>query len=194
MYLSISVDLPPSAIALPLSRSPQRAQTHGYGCIPIVTRHHRIVVRRDNEDHLITVLSKHVPGIHILATCRQIYSEATSLRARLQGPSQESLRLILHGRMVSGAVLRAVLRCASERNEYCAGSSDSDAILHEVQRHAERNLGCCRHAPLSLLTSSYMPMDAIPCLYIATSPPTHTYTPCSAGALQRVPGEPSKSR
>jgi hypothetical protein len=133
-----------------------------YKCVPIVTRHHRIVLRRYNEGHLITIVSKHVLGIHILATCHQTYSEATSMRACLQGPSKELLRLIVHGRMMSGAILRAVLSCASQIDDCCPGSNDLDLVMHEMRRSTVRELKGSTYMLRSLLMSNSVQEDTSP--------------------------------
>jgi hypothetical protein len=115
---------------------PKELRLQVYERIPIVTRHHRIEFRKDNENHTFTILSKHVPGIYLLESCPHVYSEAISLRKRLQAPNTEPLRLILHWRATSGAILRAVLRCASKKDDNCSGSSDLNAVFHEMQKYA----------------------------------------------------------
>jgi hypothetical protein len=151
-----------------------------YDLIPVVTRHHRIKLRKDNEDHPFTIISKHVS---VLATCSNIYSETTSLRTRLQ--AAEPLRIIRHWRCISGAILRAVLRCASKKDDYCSGRSDLEDVLLEVQRQVEMKQRApweVLHeqdtlSPLSLLTDNpVFDKTPIPCSSTATSPHTKIYT------------------
>jgi hypothetical protein len=101
-----------------------------YGLLPLITRHHVVKVcgRGWHPERSVNIVSKRIPGISLIYTCRKIYAEARPLHRKIE--EAKALHIIADWRSVGGAAMKAMLLCTSPNK--CGDSPELAIILHPV--------------------------------------------------------------
>ena len=130
----------------PFLSLPKELRLMVYDFLPIEIRHHSITFWQSFNDYALTIVSKRLPGISLLATCKQIHSEATALHSKRESLSAEPLRIMAHYRALNHVVMKAVLSCASRDPRACGGNKDLERVMQEM-KYLREGGGCLQQIP-----------------------------------------------
>jgi hypothetical protein len=101
-----------------------------YDLLPLIICHHVVKVcgRGGHPERSVNIVSKRIPGISLIYTCRETYAEALPLQRKIE--EAKALRIITDWRSVGGAAMKAMLLCASPNK--CGDSPELAILLHPV--------------------------------------------------------------
>ena len=87
-----------------------------------------VISARTNESHGLTVVTRHIPGVALLSTCRQAYDEAMALRERVAILKDTPLRFLVNSVSGGYTLLRDLLVCASTSLHACICPHDMASV------------------------------------------------------------------
>ncbi|KAI8932672.1 hypothetical protein NX059_010166 [Plenodomus lindquistii] len=100
-----------------------------YDYLVAENRHHSITFHHDYGKYALAIVSKRIPGIAILATCKQIHHEANSVCSTALKALSAPVKIATHWRAIDTPALRGVLHCASNNGPCSCNNALNEVLL-----------------------------------------------------------------
>ncbi|KAF2849134.1 hypothetical protein T440DRAFT_138357 [Plenodomus tracheiphilus IPT5] len=135
-------------------RLPDKVRLIIYDFLPLVTRHHSIAFDHDYGKYVLTVITKRLPGISILGTCKKIRDDAISVRGRAIVGQTSPIRIAVHWRAINSQAMCGILRCVAN-NDPCSSNNDFERVLYQISK-ASKNEDAGGHGNVANASSELM--------------------------------------